>query len=148
MKPIDYRNTTFAELRGQLVKKREAVWLDWQAYEIELQAAGAALGATTREVCQRFGRDILQFRPRCTELYQLGVLTLVEQDSQNTAPASSPGGEDTGEGGPLTPVRSRKSEIVNRKSREGIYRLRSVPEWEAWHTAQREGLVSTQQQLL
>lgn len=121
MQPIDFRNATFAELRGHLVKKREAVWLDWQAYEIELQAAGKPLGATTREVCQRFGRDILQFRPRCTELFQMGVLKLA--DSQRSTPS------------PLN-------------SREGAYVLRSMPEWEAWCAEQRDHATSGQQQLI
>lgn len=119
MKPIDFRNTTFAELRGQLVKKREAVWLDWHAYEIELQAAGQSLGATTREVCERFGRDILQFRPRCTELFQMGVLKL---GTQNAEPGTS--------------------------KREGVYQLRTMSEWEAWCAAQRADAVSNQQQLI
>ena len=74
MKPIDFRNATFDALRAHLVKKREAVWLDWIAYEV----AHRGYGATTREVSDWAARDILAFRPRCTELYQIGVLMLVE----------------------------------------------------------------------
>lgn len=121
MQPIDFRNATFEQLKGQLVKKREAVWLDWQAYEIELQAVGKPLGATTREVCQRFGRDILQFRPRCTELFQMGVLKLAEVP---------------------------RSELPASSSREGAYVLRSMPEWEAWCAEQRDHATSGQQQLI
>lgn len=117
MQPIDFRNATFAELRGHLVKKREAVWLDWQAYEIRHGTAGA----TTRQVCLWAGRDILQFRPRCTELFQMGVLKLA--DSQHSTPS------------PLN-------------SREGAYVLRSMPEWEAWCAEQRAHATSGQQQLI
>lgn len=115
MKPIDFRNATFAELRGHLVKKREAVWLDWQAYEIRHGTAGA----TTRQVCLWAGRDILQFRPRCTELFQMGALKL---GTQNAEPGT--------------------------QNREGVYVLRSMPEWEAWCAEQRAHATSGQQQLI
>ena len=72
MNPIDFRNESFAMRKGRLVEKREAVWLDWRAYEVR----HGKDGATTRAVCDWNGRDILQFRPRCTELYQMGVLTI------------------------------------------------------------------------
>lgn len=135
MKPIDFRNTTFAELRGQLVKKREAVWLDWHAYEIELQAAGQSLGATTREVCERFGRDILQFRPRCTELFQMGVLAVVDGPATQSIKDN--------EGNVAATIT-----LAQGSSREGRYRLRPLPEWEAWCAAQRADAVSNQQQLI
>lgn len=72
MKPIDFRNESFSALHARLESKREAVWLDWMAYEVR----HGKDGATTRQVCEWNGRDILQFRPRCTELYQIGVLQL------------------------------------------------------------------------
>lgn len=113
MNPIDFRNESFAMLKGRLVEKREAVWLDWMAYEVR----HGKDGATTRAVCNWNGRDILQFRPRCTELYQMGVLKL-----------------GTGNG--------------ERGSREGIYVLRSLEEWEQWHHDQVQAAVSGQQQLI
>lgn len=133
MQPIDFRNATFAELRGQLVKKREAVWLDWQAYEIRHGTAGA----TTRQVCLWAGRDILQFRPRCTELFQMGVLKLAEEQMRKETVPNAAGhivaivrfGNQTG-------------------TREGLYVLRSMPEWETWCAEQRAHATSGQQQLL
>lgn len=130
MIPIDFRNQTFTEIKDKLTAKREAVWLDWVSYEVR----HGQHGATTRQVCQWSGRDILQFRPRCTELFQMGLLKLAEA---KPATASSPGGEDTGEGEPRTPSR-----------REGAYVLRSLPEWEAWCAEQRVGAISAQQQLI
>lgn len=127
MNPIDFRNANFEQLKGRLVKKREAVWLDWTAYEIRHGTAGA----TTREVCLWAGRDILQFRPRCTELFQMGLLKLAGEAA-----------------GPEAGAPDRKSEIVNRKSKEGIYVLRTMPEWEQWHAEQFALATSRQQQLI
>lgn len=124
MKPIDFRNATFESLRALLAKKREAVWLDWIAYE----TAHVAAGATTREVCEWFKRDILAFRPRCTELYQIGVLMLVGQDS--VAPKSDQGSTESRPTG-----------------REGRYRVRSFTEWQAWHAEQQHAALSGQLQM-
>lgn len=118
MKPIDFRNETFAGLRERLVALRERVWLAWSAYETAHPAAEET-GATTREVAAFAQMDILCLRPRATELYQMGLLALVE---------SQPGSE-----GP--------------SAKEGRYRLRSIPEWELWHAEQRAAVTSAQQQL-
>lgn len=122
MKAIDFRNATFEELRAQLCAKREHVWMDWQHYEMAKEMSGQSVvsGATTREVCEHRKRDILQFRPRCTELYQMGALMLCE-------------------------VRSEKGEG---RSSEGRYRLRTTDEWQAWLNEQREAAVSGQLQLV
>lgn len=69
MKPIDYRNTTFNELKGQLHGMRVA------AYEAYLDHGPG----TTRQVAEASGMDILTLRPRTTELLQLGFLELVPE---------------------------------------------------------------------
>ena len=130
MKPIDFRNESFTGLRSRLSALRREVWIAWLAYE---ERDGTA-GATTREVANAAHIDILTFRPRSTELYQMGVLAVAEP---NPAAASSPGGEDTGEGGPQTGRRS-----------EGLYRTRPLDEWEAWHAEQVQAAISGQQQLI
>jgi hypothetical protein len=71
MKPIDLSRATFAELKPKLNGLRSRVHRAWLA-------AGPG---TTRDVAAKSGIDILTFRPRSTELYQLGLLEL-----QGTAP--------------------------------------------------------------
>lgn len=69
MRPIDYRNETFAQLRDRgLVDDRLKVW----------EAFFKHGPGTTREVARRSGIDILNLRPRATELYQLGFLEVIE----------------------------------------------------------------------
>lgn len=69
MKPIDYRNETFEALQTRgLVSERLAVYEAFRKHG----------PGTTREIAQRSGIDILNLRPRATELYQLGFLKLVE----------------------------------------------------------------------
>lgn len=68
MRPIDYRNETFESLLARgLVSERLAVYKAFQRYG----------PGTTREVAQKAGIDLLNLRPRATELYQLGFLRLV-----------------------------------------------------------------------
>lgn len=119
MKAIDFRDETFAALRERLVEMRERVWLAWSAHELAHPGAETH-GATTREVAASAQMDILCLRPRATELYQMGLLALA-------APHPTP----------LSP----------RPTKEGRYRLRSIAEWQAWHAAQRDGLLGQQQQL-
>lgn len=68
MKPIDYRNATFADLQAMLHDSRLAVLRD-------LRAHGPA---TTRELATRSGIDLLTVRPRVTELVQIGFVCLVD----------------------------------------------------------------------
>lgn len=69
MKPIDFRLATFADVQVRLRGAREAVFFAWQR-----------LGpGTTAEVCARAELSILSFRPRSTELYQLGYIRLAEE---------------------------------------------------------------------
>jgi hypothetical protein len=66
MKAIDFRDATFERLRATLDARRAAVYTAW-----------VALGpGTTREIAQRAQIDILSFRPRTTELLQMGLLTV------------------------------------------------------------------------
>lgn len=114
MKPIDFRNETFAQIQERLTELRRAVLDAWRCYEARFGNAGS----TTREVARAAEIDILTFRPRSTELYQMGALMVVEVQSGQTT-----GGE-------------------------GRYRLRTAGEWEAWCAEQRDGDISAQQQLI
>ena len=70
MKPIDFRNETFEQIRERLNADRELVHGAWLAHG----------PGTTREVAAKAGIDILTFRPRSTELYQIGLLELAEKE--------------------------------------------------------------------
>jgi hypothetical protein len=109
MKPIDFRNATFAGLQEEISAMRQSVWDAWIRFG----------PGTTRQVSQQCGIDILSFRPRSTELFQLGVLELVEHPGH----------------------------LVNVDAHEGVYRARSVSEWEAWFNAHRDREVSGQIQM-
>lgn len=67
MKPIDYRNATWDQVRGHLTGLRQAV------YEAYVQHGPG----TTREISERSGISILTLRPRTTELVQLGFVELL-----------------------------------------------------------------------
>jgi len=68
MKPIDLRNATFADLQGRIAGQRAAVLEAWRVHG----------PGTTAEVAARAGLSILTFRPRTTELVQLGYVMLSE----------------------------------------------------------------------
>jgi hypothetical protein len=68
MKPIDYRNETF-----EMVQARGLVNERLQVYEA-FRKHGPG---TTRAIARASGIDILNLRPRATELYQLGFLKLI-----------------------------------------------------------------------
>lgn len=70
MKPIDYRNATFHSIRGQLEGMRRAVLEAWVQFG----------PGTTRGVSEKSGIDILTFRPRTTDLFQLGLVHLLNED--------------------------------------------------------------------
>jgi hypothetical protein len=75
MKPIDYRNETFEQLLARgLVNERLKVYQAFQKHG----------PGTTRDVARKSGIDILNLRPRATELFQLGFLKLVEGDAKGT----------------------------------------------------------------
>ncbi len=71
MKPVDFRNETFASLQARLAGQRQHVLLCWRAHG----------PGTTEEVAARAGMSILSFRPRTTELYQLGFIACMEEQS-------------------------------------------------------------------
>jgi len=66
MKPVDLRNATFAGLRDQLDGQRRDVYFAWVTHG----------PGTTREVSVKCGIDLLTFRPRTTELCDLGLVEL------------------------------------------------------------------------
>ncbi|PTY03911.1 hypothetical protein DB346_02935 [Verrucomicrobia bacterium LW23] len=74
MKPVDFRNETFAQLQERFTGLRRAVYMAWMHWG----------PGTTREVSVRAKIDILTFRPRTTELFQLGFLELVEHQPTGT----------------------------------------------------------------
>ena len=70
MKPIDYRNETWEQVRERVDSMRQAVY---RAFELH----GAC---TTRELAQKSGIDLLTLRPRVTELTQLGLVELANPE--------------------------------------------------------------------
>jgi predicted ArsR family transcriptional regulator len=72
MKPIDYRNETWDQMRARVDKVREAVYL-------ALDRHGPC---TTRQLAQKSSIDILTVRPRVTELYQIGLVELANAESR------------------------------------------------------------------
>lgn len=67
MDPVDYRNLTWQALSEKVAGARMAVWIAWCKHG----------PGTTREVAEKSGIDILTFRPRTTELFDLGFVELV-----------------------------------------------------------------------
>lgn len=75
MKSIDFRNATFEQLRGRgLAGLRAEVLNAWQ-----LHGPG-----TTEQIAQRSKIDILNVRPRTTELREMGFVCLTDQQDSNT----------------------------------------------------------------
>jgi len=71
MKPVDYRNETWSQVRDRVSDLRAAVYN-------HLATWGPC---TTRELAEKCGIDLLTVRPRMTELYQLGLVDVVECDN-------------------------------------------------------------------
>lgn len=67
MSPIDYRNTTFAEIKGRLHGDRLTV----------LEALQLHGPTTTRNLAHTMEWDILSVRPRVSELVKLGLVEIV-----------------------------------------------------------------------
>ena len=67
MKPVDFRNATWEEMQGRLAGMRMTVLEAWRKHG----------PGTTREIAQRSGIDLLQLRPRTTELVELGFVELI-----------------------------------------------------------------------
>lgn len=70
MSPTDIRDRNFEELKNSLEESRARVYRAWLA-----RGAG-----TTRSVALESGIDLLNVRPRTTELVQLGLLELIRVD--------------------------------------------------------------------
>ena len=102
MKPIDFRNQTFEELKAHLNEDRAEVHRAWLAHG----------PGTTRDLSTKSKIDLLTFRPRTTDLYQLGLVELVDKDGH-----------------------------------QGIYRARTIAEWEKF-VAARHILGDSQLQLV
>lgn len=66
MKPIDYRNATFADLQTHITGDRERVLDAWKKHG----------PCTTEDLAQRSGISILSLRPRTTDLVKLGFVLL------------------------------------------------------------------------
>lgn len=66
MKPEDFRNATFEDLQGILQGQRERVYLAWVKFG----------PGTTAEVAIKDEMSLLSFRPRTTELIDLGLVEL------------------------------------------------------------------------
>jgi len=69
MKPIDFRNATWADLQERLQGQRLAVFNAWKKFG----------PCTTQQLAASSGLSILSLRPRTTELFQLGFIRLAEQ---------------------------------------------------------------------
>ena len=67
MTAIDYRNANFSQIRDLLSGQRLLVLHAWRRFG----------PGTTRQIAHKAGIDILTFRPRTTELLQLGLIELV-----------------------------------------------------------------------
>jgi len=100
MKPIDFRNTNFEALREQLDGLRAAALRAWREHG----------PGTTREVAMRAGMDLLTFRPRTTELMEMGLVSIVMEE----------------DGKP------------QRRQREGVYAATTLEAFEIWRRLQIE----------
>jgi hypothetical protein len=75
MKPIDYRNETFADIRARIGALQERIYAGFVKYG----------PCTTRELADLISEphkriDLLTVRPRTTELFQLGYVELAYPD--------------------------------------------------------------------
>lgn len=96
MKPIDFRNANFERLVDELPELRARAYAAWRAHG----------PGTTRAVAARSGMDLLTFRPRTTELCQLGLVRIFENDDEKEG------------------------------THEGVYEATPPEEWEEWREGQ------------
>jgi predicted transcriptional regulator len=71
MKPVDFRNETFASLQNRIAGQRANVLKAWLAHG----------PGTTAEVAERAKFSILSFRPRTTELLEMGFIALAAKQT-------------------------------------------------------------------
>lgn len=69
MKPIDIRNANWADLRGELSGRLEQVFEAWLVHG----------PCTTRQLAAQSGIDILNVRPRTTDLCTVGLVECIGQ---------------------------------------------------------------------
>jgi hypothetical protein len=126
MKPIDFAIETFESLKPRLDALRRQVYDAWRAHG----------PGTTRDVAVRSGIDILTFRPRTTELVQLGLVRLVEDGEmiEWSVPLEvvSREGFEGSEGREV-----RVSFEHKQHGTEGTYIARTMTQWQQWIAAQR-----------
>jgi len=67
MNGIDFRNATFHSLRNSLRRDRMDVYTAWVSHG----------PGTTRQIATASGIDILTFRPRTTDLVQVGLVRCI-----------------------------------------------------------------------
>ncbi|HTJ78521.1 MAG TPA: hypothetical protein VL357_05955 [Rariglobus sp.] len=72
MKPIDFRNATYADLQERLTGLRQAVFDAWLRYG----------PCSTEHLAEVSGISILTLRPRTTELVQLGFVRLADRQPE------------------------------------------------------------------
>jgi predicted ArsR family transcriptional regulator len=71
MKPVDFRNETFAQIQERVSGDRQRVLAAWLEHG----------PCTTAELAAKSGIPILTLRPRTTDLYQLGFVICVEEET-------------------------------------------------------------------
>lgn len=114
MKAIDYRNVTWDQIQDSIVGWRLRVLTAWREFG----------PATTRELADRSGIDILTLRPRTTELLDMGFMELVDLEAA----------EDRVN----MPVQDRMEVSEERRGqREGVYRARTPEAARHWLECQR-----------
>jgi hypothetical protein len=112
MTSTEIRDVNFSQLRQRVLSgQRMLVYRAWIDHG----------PGTTRQIAQRSGIDILNVRPRTTELLKCGALIEMDNDQETPFPVGL---------------------------REGIYRVRLLAEWAQWHSDQVAEYISGQQQLL
>lgn len=120
MSPIDFRNENFDAIKARFTALRQVVYRAWVAHG----------PGTTRAVAAKAQMDILSFRPRTTELYQLGLVKLVE----------GRGTKDEGQ-----TIDSRPSPL---DGHQGVYCARTLGEWETWCQTEHERVTDCQMKLI
>lgn len=73
MKPADFRNENYHQIRARISGQRQAVLDAWLIHG----------PGTTKDVAARAGISILTFRPRTTELVELGFVRLCDAQSRH-----------------------------------------------------------------
>jgi hypothetical protein len=129
MKPIDFSRETYATLKPRLAADKQRVYQAWQQHG----------PGTTREVATRSGIDILTFRPRTTDLVDLGLVRLVEDGEQieREIPLDNLLADHDG------PRHTIATWQHKQHGTEGTYKARTMGEWQQWLTLQKQAADQT-----